>query len=62
MSNIITGTQLRAARILAGLTSDWAEAQTCLRSFQRSRKACTGGHMNDSAGSIMPPKSDQPLA
>ena len=40
----------------------WAEARTCLRSFPTSRKACTGGPMSDGAASMMPPKSDQPLA
>ncbi len=40
----------------------WAEARTCLRSFRRNRKACTGGRMSDGAASMMPPKSDQPLA
>jgi hypothetical protein len=30
--------------------------------FQKNQKECTGGHMSDGAASMMPPKSDQPLA
>ena len=40
----------------------WAEAQTCLRSSLRNRKACTGGPTSDGAASMMPRKSDRPLA